>query len=84
MTNVMKVLFQYAEEHMVHSLMIQTPDYLQIRSNAIKQEEAFLALLTKETAERYEKMMAECHRRDYIYEQALFRAGFLIALELIR
>lgn len=82
MTDAMKVLLQYAEEQMIHALMSQTPGYLNIRSRAEKEEEAFLALLTTETTERFEKMMAERRKLEYIYEQALFCAGFQIAMEL--
>lgn len=84
MLDAMKVLYQYAEEQMVHLFMTQTPEYSRIRSRVEKQEAAFRALLNDEMAALFEKILAERNQLDFIYEQALFRSGFQVALELFR
>lgn len=84
MTDAMKVLYQYAEEHMVHPFMTQTPEYSRICFHVEQQGEAFRAMLNDEMTQSFEQLAAEQHQLDFIYEQALFRAGFQIALELMR
>ncbi len=84
MTNAMDVLRQYAEEHMVRPFMTQDPEYSRTRFCVEKQEESFRALLNEETTKLFEKLQAEQDQLDFIHEQALFRAGFHVALELFR
>lgn len=84
MTDAMRTLYQYAEEHTVRPFMAQAPEYSRLRFCVEKQEEDFRALLNDETAELFEKLLAKRNQLDFIYEQALFRSGFQIALELLR
>lgn len=84
MTDAMEVLYQYAEEHMVRPFMAQDPKYSNIRFYVEKQEEDFRALFNDNMTKLFEKLLAERNQLDFIYEQALFRSGFQVALELLR
>ena len=84
MTDVMEALFQYAQEHMVHSLLYQEHEYASVRLCTEKQEEAFLALLDDNAQKRYEHLQKEQDLLSFLYERALFRAGFRLAMELSR
>ena len=84
MSNAMEALFQYAQEHMVCSLLHQEQEYASVRLCAEKQEEAFLALLDDTAQERYDRLQKERDLLSTLYERALFRAGFRLAMELSR
>ena len=84
MTDVMEVLFQYADEQMLCSLLNQEPEYASTRLCVEKQEEAFLALLGDTVKERYDTLRDEQNLLSTFYERALFRAGFRLAMELSR
>ena len=84
MTDVMEVLFQYAQKHMVCSLLNQEHEYANSRLCAKKQEEAFLALLDETTQKRYNHLQNEQDLLSSFYERALFLAGFRLAIELLR
>ena len=84
MTDVMEALFNYAQEQMIHSLLYQEQEYVNIHHCAEKQEEAFLALLDNAAQERYGTMRDEQNLLSIFYERALFRAGFRLAMELSR
>ena len=84
MTDAMEALFQYTQEHMVHALLYRENDYANIRLCAEKQEEAFLALLDDAAQERYKHLQNEQDLLSSLYERALFRAGFRLAIELSR
>ena len=84
MTDIMEVLFQYAQEHMVCALVRQEREYANVRLCAEKQEEAFLALLDDAAQKRYEHLLKEQNLLSTLYERAMFRAGFRLAIELSR
>ena len=84
MTDAMEALFQYAQEHMVHSLLYQQHEYASARLCVEKQEEAFLALLDETAQKRYNHLQNEQDLLSSFYERALFRAGFRLAMELSR
>ena len=84
MTDIMEVLFQYADEHMLYSLLNQEPEYASAQLCIEKQEEAFLALLDDTLQERYDTLRDEQNLLSTFYERALFRAGFRLAMELSR
>ena len=84
MTDVMEVLFQYAQKHMVCSLLYQEHEYASVRLCAEKQEEAFLALLDETAQKRYNHLQNEQDLLSSFYERALFWAGFRLAIELSR
>ena len=84
MTDAMEALFQYAQEHMVCSLLHQQHEYASARLCAEKQEEAFLALLDETAQKRYGHLQNEQNLLSSFYERALFWAGFRLAIELSR
>ena len=84
MTDAMEFLFQYAQKHMLCSLLNQERDYDNISLCAEKQEESFLALLDDAAQKRYEHLQKEQDLLSSLYERALFRAGFRLAIELSR
>ena len=84
MTDLMEVLFQYADEHMLYSLLNREPEYASARLCVEKQEETFLALLDKTAQKRYDTMREEQNLLSTFYERALFQAGFRLAMELCR
>ena len=84
MTDIMETLFQYAQEHMVCALLSQEREYASVRLCAEKQEKAFLTLLDDTAQERYGHLQKEQDLLSTLYERALFRAGFRLAMELSR
>ena len=84
MTDAMQVLFQYAQEQMVRPFMEQDPEYSSTRFYVEKREKAFRALLNDEMEKLFDDLQSERNQLDFIYEQALFRSGFRLALELLR
>ena len=84
MSAAMEVLFQYADEQMLYSLLNQEPEYAGSRLCVEKQEEAFLALLDDTAHERYDVLRDEQNLLSTFYERAMFRAGFRLAMELSR
>ena len=84
MTDATEVLFCYAQEHMIHSLLHQEHEYANIRHCAEKQEETFLALLDDAAQKHYEHLQKEQNLLSFLYERAMFRAGFQLAMELCR
>ena len=84
MTDVMEALFQYAQEHMIHSLLYQQHEYVSVRLCAEKQEETFLALLDETAQKRYSHLQNEQDLLSSFYERAAFCAGFRLAMELSR
>ena len=82
MTDVMETLFQYAQKHMICSLLYQEHEYDNVRLCAEKQEEAFLALLDETAQKRYNHLQNEQGLLASFYERALFQAGFRLAMEL--
>ena len=57
MTDAMQVLFLYAQEHMVCSLLSQEHEYANVRLCVEKQGEAFRALLDETTRERFDNLL---------------------------
>ena len=84
MTDAMEVLFQYADEQMLYTLLNQEPEYASVRLCAEKQEEAFLAFLDDAAQKRYGTMRDEQNLLSSLYGRALFQAGFRLAIELSR
>lgn len=82
MTDAMQVLFLYAQEHMVRSLLSQEREYANIHLCVEKQEEAFRTLLDEKAQERFDNLLDEQDLLSSFYGRAMFRAGFQIAMEL--
>ena len=84
MTDAMEVLFQYADEQMLCSLLNQEPEYASARLCVEKQEEAFLTLLDETAQKHYDTLRDEQNLLLTFYERAMFLAGFRLAAELAR
>ncbi len=84
MISAMQALYNYAQEHMVHRLLTQDPEYAEVLRCADRQEEQFRALLDDAGQERLEALLDERGLLVFHQEQAIFRAGFRLALELMR
>ena len=84
MTDAMQALFLYAQEHLIRSLLDAEPEFNNVVSCVERQDTSFRALLDQTTEERFDKFLAEESLLDLLNEQAAFRAGFQIAMELSR
>lgn len=84
MTELMWVLYTYAEEHMVRGLMGQEKGYAEACLRAGNQEKALYELVGEERVEELEKLLNGRDVVTYYHDAAVFAAGFKIALELSR
>lgn len=84
MTAAMEVLYNYAQDYMARPLLAQEPEYAEILRCADKQEQQFCALLDDTAQERLEALLDERNLLAFHREQAMFRAGFSLAIELLR
>lgn len=84
MTDIMRVLYTYAEEHMVRGLMGQEKGYGEACQRAGKQEEALYALVGEERVEELEELLNGRDEVTFYHDAAVFAAGFKIGLELTR
>ena len=84
MTDPMQILYTYAQENMVGMLLAQEHGYRDACRCADKQEQALRDLVGEEHEEQLEALLEERDLVSHFGGQALFRAGFQIALELTR
>ncbi len=84
MTAAMEVLYSYAQDYMVRSLLAQEPEYADALYHAGRQEEQFRTLLDDAALERLESLLDEYNQLAFHRGQALFHAGFRLAAELMR
>lgn len=83
MTDAMEVLFSYAQDYLLHSILDREPDYADALRHADQQEQSLRSLLGKEE-ERLDALLDEQSSLDFHRERAMFRAGFQLAMELGR
>lgn len=84
MTDPIDILCSYAGDHMLRGLLDREPEYDNVRHCAERQEKVLRGLLHGEGEERLESLLEERKLMSYYEGQALFRAGFQAALELMR
>ena len=84
MTDAMEVLFSYAQEWLEKPLLLLEPEYQDILRHADSQEQRLRAVLNDEANALLESLLEEKRLLLLHHEQALFRAGFQIAMELGR
>lgn len=84
MTDAMEVLYSYAQDYMVRPLLAQEPEYADALRCADQQEQQFRALLDDAGRERLEALLDERNLLAFHQEQAMFYAGFSLAVELSR
>lgn len=84
MTDLMDILYSYARDYMVRGLLDREPEYGEACRCAAKQEEKLWALVGEEDRERVKDLLGERELKAFYEGEALFRAGFRLALELTR
>ena len=84
MTKVMEVLFSYAQDYLEWPLLLLEPEYETTLHHANSQEQRLLALLDEGGKELLDDLISERNLLHSVESEALFRAGFRIALELNR
>lgn len=84
MTNAMEVLFSYAQEWLEPALLLAEPQCAEAQRCADEQEKRLRALLGQEARQCLEDFLGERDLLQFFERQALFRAGFQLAMELAR
>ena len=84
MTDAMSVLFNYAQEVLETSLLLSEPEYANVQ-RCVEERKNRLRSMLKTEAEEYLETFLDEQRLLLLFEnQAMFRAGFRLAMELSR
>lgn len=78
------ILHSYARKHEVEAILIQNDEYQQSEKCARSQEARLRALLDETAASVLNDFLEELRLLQFKEEEAHFRAGFRMALELTR
>ena len=84
MTNTMEILFSYAQEWLEPALLLGEPQCAEAQRYTAEQEKRLRVLLTSEALQCLDDFLEEQKLFLFFEKQALFRAGFQIAMELSR
>ena len=84
MTATMEILFNYAQEHMVRPLLLQEGKYTHAVHCSEQHEETLRTHIDSGAEVRLDHLLREEELITFLLERALFRAGFQIAMELMR
>ncbi|MDE6280590.1 MAG: hypothetical protein K2M15_02165 [Oscillospiraceae bacterium] len=84
MTDAMEVLFNYAQEWLEKPLLLAEPEYESVLRRVDSQEQRLQAMLSDEGKELLDHLISERNYLLSFHQQAMFRAGFRLALELGR
>ncbi|MBD5118302.1 MAG: hypothetical protein HDT37_04205 [Clostridiales bacterium] len=84
MTDAMEVLFNYAQEWLEKPLLLAEPEYESVLRRVDSQEQRLQAMLSDEGKELLDHLISERNFLLSFHQQAMFRAGFQLALELGR
>lgn len=82
MTDAMEVLFSYAQDYLEPTLLLATPQFAESQHCADKKEQQLRALLSAQPLQCLDDFLEERKLLLLFEKQALFRAGFQIAMEL--
>lgn len=82
MTDAMEVLFAHAQDWLVRPLLAAEPEYEDLLHATNAQEQRLRALLNDEEKRVLENLIDEWNTLSSLHGQALFRAGFQLAMEL--
>ena len=82
MTVLMEILYSYAQDYMLRGLLDREPEYANVCQCADRKEEALRALVGEEGKGHLEDLLEERKLMTFYEGQAMFAAGFQIALEL--
>ena len=84
MTDAMSVLFSYAQEFLEPSLLLSEPEYGNVQRCVGAQKQRLRSMLNTEAEECLESFLDEQRLLLLFENQAMFRAGFRLAMELSR
>ena len=84
MSDAMEVLFSYAQDWLKPPLLLSEPEYANVQRCVKEQKERLRSMLGDEAKECLEGFLEEQKLLLYFENQALFRAGFHLAMELSR
>lgn len=84
MTDLMKTLYEYAEDYIVRGLLDQEREYSNVSYCTGKQERKLRELVGEENRKYLEDSLEERKLMAFYEGRALFRAGFRMAIELTR
>ena len=84
MTDAMEVLFAHAQDWLERPLLLLEPEYEDALRHADSQEQRLRAALNEEEKQLLDNLIDERNTLSSFHEQALFRAGFRLAMELGR
>ena len=84
MTGAMSVLFSYAQEFLETPLLLSEPEYANVQHCANEQEKRLRSMLNEEAQKCLENFLNEQNLLLFFENQAMFRAGFRLAMELFR
>ncbi len=84
MTYLMEALYQYAQEHLVHSYASLEPEYHITIFRISEQETAFRATLDDAQKQHYDALLEEKALLLSFEEKSIFHAGLHMAFELSR
>lgn len=84
MTEPMEILYQYAQTHLLAAYLLLDPFYAESDLCAQQQTEAVRAALTEQGKTHLKALLGELEQIQAARSRAAFRAGFRLALELVR
>ncbi len=82
MTDAMRILYQYAQEREVQKYLLD-PEYKSIRRAADRQTQALLEKYP-DIAPKLDDLLSESNLSQSFEQEAMFQAGFAIALRLLQ
>lgn len=81
---LLDILHSYAREHEVEAILIRNDKYRESEKSTRRQEARLRALLDETAANVFNDFLEELRLLQFWEEEAHFRAGFRMALELTR
>lgn len=84
MTDAMEVLFAHAQDWLTKPLLMAEPEYEDTLRHVDSQERRLRAMLTDEEKQLLDSLIDERNSLFFFQEQAIFCAGFRLAMELSR
>ena len=84
MTDAMEVLFSYAQDWLEPPLLLSEPEYANVQRCVKEQEKRLRSMLNTEAEGSLKNFLDEQRLLLLFENQAMFRAGFRLAMELSR
>ena len=80
----MEFLYSYAHDYMLRGLLDRESEYANVCHCGDRQERVLRELVGEENKEALEGLLEERRMMSFYEGQAMFRAGFQVAVELLR